>query len=120
MYIPKRYGQSKIEKCPFCSKQAMCKNSQGISVCNDHTKKELLDLKCMCGSWLDLRTGKYGPFFVCISCGPVSLSKALDINEEKLKNDQKAFMKEEKNSQKDPTERKETIITSDDVDVYFS
>ena len=80
MYIPKRYGQSRINKCPFCGRDAFSQNSQKIPVCNEHKDNMLKDMKCACGSWLDMREGKYGVFYTCLSCGPVNMNKALEIN----------------------------------------
>lgn len=83
MYIPKRYGQSRVDNCPFCGKHAFTKNSQDIPVCKDHKGAILNDFKCACGSYLDLRTGKYGAYFNCMNCGNVNFKKALELNEVK-------------------------------------
>ncbi len=80
MRIPKRYGQSQIPKCPFCKEQAITTNKQKLPVCLRHKESVLQELKCSCGSYLDMKHSKYGPFFVCMRCGPVNLRKALDIN----------------------------------------
>lgn len=73
------YGQSQKLICPFCGNLATAKNEQGLPVCRHHAKNEL-NLKCVCGDWLDVREGKYGTFFLCINCGPVSYSKGLESN----------------------------------------
>jgi hypothetical protein len=78
--IPKRYGDYRREECPFCSKQAITKNSQGVPVCMQHKARLLDGLKCQCGGWLELRTGKWGPYFFCIKCGNVNFRKALELN----------------------------------------
>jgi hypothetical protein len=39
-------------------------------------------MKCACGSWLDMKQGKYGVFYVCLHCGPINMRKALDMNTE--------------------------------------
>jgi len=80
MYIPKRYGESKINKCPFCGKDAYYKNKQDVPVCKDHKDQQINEMKCACGSWLDMKQGKYGVFYVCMHCGPVNMKKALDMN----------------------------------------
>lgn len=80
MYIPKRYGQSKVSKCPFCGRDAFSQNSQKIPVCKEHKDNMLKDMKCACGSWLDMREGKFGVFYTCINCGPVNMNKALEVN----------------------------------------
>lgn len=76
----KRYGQSQIPRCPFCHNQATTTNAQKLPVCQKHTASRLDSLKCACGSWLDLKHGKYGAFFTCINCGTVTMRKALEIN----------------------------------------
>ncbi len=80
MYIPKRYGQSKVNKCPFCGRDAFSQNSQKIPVCKDHKDTMMKDMKCACGSWLDMREGKFGVFYTCLNCGPVNMNKALEVN----------------------------------------
>lgn len=80
MFGGKRYGESRVAACPFCGAHAYAKNEQGIPVCADHKDSSLADMKCSCGSWLDLREGKWGPFFLCEKCGPVNLNKALEMN----------------------------------------
>ena len=79
MYIPKRYGQSKINACPFCGKRAITENSQGVPVCIKH-KGDSLDLKCICGDWLDVLSGKWGPYCRCMCCGNISWAKAMEVN----------------------------------------
>ncbi len=80
MYTLKQYGQSKIEICPFCDKRATTKNSQGIPVCLAHKNKELKDMKCICGGWLDVRQGKFGAYFYCMNCGNINFKKAMEYN----------------------------------------
>ena len=80
MYIPKRYGESKVNKCPFCDNAAYSQNKQKVPVCKEHKNKELTELRCACGSWLDRKQGKYGVFFACINCGTVNMRKALEMN----------------------------------------
>jgi len=85
MYIPKRYGENKIEKCPFCEDSKTLPtvvNSQGFSVCLKH-KNSILDvenMKCVCGEYLELLNGKFGPFFKCMECGNINLKKAFEFN----------------------------------------
>jgi len=80
MHIPKRYGESRVEKCPFCRQQATAVNAQGIPVCPSHKGAELGEMKCVCGEYLELRAGKFGPFFNCLNCGNMNLRKTLEIN----------------------------------------
>jgi len=116
MYIPKRYGQSKIDKCPFCGKQAIAKNSQEVPVCQEHKDSSLKDLKCACGSYLDMKNGKFGVFFTCINCGIVNMKKALEINEGDLAKEPvyKTQTKTKSISKPANSERKEITVSSDD------
>jgi hypothetical protein len=79
-YIPKRYGESKVDKCPFCQQLAFSTNIQGIPVCKNHQHSEMGEVKCICGEVLDMRQGKFGVFFTCMSCGPMNMRKVLEIN----------------------------------------
>ena|SRR3989338_1563027 len=110
MHIPKKYGQSKVDLCPFCKKQATAKNKQSLPVCQNH-KKEILDgMKCICGSTLDMLNGKFGIFFSCMKCGSMNLKKVLEFNAvtPKMKNEHFSQSNEKMQS------RKETTVRSDD------
>ncbi|HIH32235.1 TPA: hypothetical protein HA235_06005 [Candidatus Woesearchaeota archaeon] len=69
-----------LENCPFCGRQALIKNPQGVAVCNAH-KDTYLKLKCICGQPLDVMNGKYGSYGNCLKCGNMSIKKALGIND---------------------------------------
>ena len=101
--IPKRYGETKNESCPFCGKQGIMKNSQGIPVCKNHKKSELNDFKCVCGEYLDLLEGKYGPYFRCMNCGNINFNKGIEMN-------RGVGAKKSK---------KETTVRSDEVDALY-
>ena len=113
MFIPKVYGQSKIDKCPFCQKHATSLNKQKIPVCSGHKEEFLDNLKCVCGSNLDMLNGKYGIFFSCIKCGNMNLRKVLEFNTIKpkkdSKNDDKSYPQKINSGNK-----KEITIRSDD------
>ncbi len=79
MYLKKSYGQSKIELCPICKKNAMTSNEQGLYVCLEH-KNTNLELKCVCGSWLEIKQGNWGPYGNCINCGNVNYKRILETN----------------------------------------
>ena len=127
MRIPKKYGSYRVDRCPFCNKQATASNGQGIPVCSKHTDKELLDLKCQCGDYLDLMNGKYGPYFKCMRCGNISFLRGIELNKDNLSQDTKGKFnnsdktdnRKEKRTEKEKT-AKETTVTSDMIDVYFS
>ncbi|MBI2654187.1 hypothetical protein HYX02_05255 [Candidatus Woesearchaeota archaeon] len=85
MHISKKYGQSKVDECPFCRKQATTMNRQAVPVCSKH-KEELLDgMKCVCGSELEVLNGKFGVFFSCMKCGNMNMRKVLELNAVKPK-----------------------------------
>ena len=92
--IPKKYGQSKIDKCPFCGKQSIVLNRQNVPVCLAHKEETLENLKCACGSYLEMLKGKYGIFFSCIKCGNLSIGKALELNAVKPANNASEGKKE--------------------------
>jgi hypothetical protein len=133
--IPKRYGQSRLNHCPFCSKQAVAENSQGIPVCPHHKGAELI-LKCRCNEFLDIHKGRWGAYCKCLNCGNMNLQRALEINplpkahmsdEEKKrllninrKRDQKEEFQTRSKDRPYKNEPQEIIISSKDIDVYFS
>ncbi len=80
MRIPKRYGQSKVVTCPFCERQAIAKNSQHVPTCIPHKDQIIQEMKCICGSWLDLQISKYGPYFRCFKCGNINWKRVIEIN----------------------------------------
>jgi endogenous inhibitor of DNA gyrase (YacG/DUF329 family) len=115
MRFKKVYGQSKINSCPFCNKQATTENKQGIPVCSQH-KARFLDLKCACGSWLEIKKGKYGPFCVCIECGIINLNKALELNKNiKAKEETKT----KSTTYQSKSTQKHVTVTSDELDFLY-
>ena len=110
MFIPKRYGQSRIDKCPFCQKHATSVNRQKVPVCESHKGNLLNDLKCVCGSALEILHGKYGVFFSCMKCGNMNLRKVLEFNTIKPKINNENFPKSNEKSQA----RKIITVRSDD------
>lgn len=131
MYIPKRYGQSKIDPCPFCGRTATVKNNQDVPVCDKHKNTPIPDLKCSCNSYLDLRNGKFGAYFHCMNCGNINMRKALalnpDIGKHQTKSQEGTISEEEttplekrENKQEETKDKKEITITSDEVDVNYS
>lgn len=119
MYIPKRYGQSKIEKCPFCENQSTTQNRQGVPVCQKHKDMNLDNMKCMCGEHLDIKTGKFGAYFSCMKCGNINFRKAMEFNTD-LKSPvfkmNKGKERKDVMIQKEPQRRKEITVTSDELD----
>mgnify|MGYP001563058111 FL=1 len=113
MFIPKKYGQSKVDTCPFCQKQATAMNSQDVPVCHEHKEEVLDDLKCVCGSILEMLHGKFGVFFKCISCGSMNLRKVMEFNAIKAK------IKDSSNSNTANSRGKTTITVRSDDPRYF-
>ena len=108
MYILKRYGESRKDTCPFCEKHGTTLNEQGIPTCSDH-KGRSLELKCVCGQWLDIKKGKWGAYAQCIRCGNMNLKKALEMHVPEKPAEEK----------KDPTKPHvptEITVRSDEVD----
>ena len=117
MYIPKRYGESKAQNCPFCGKSAVVKNSQGVPVCSKHKDKELENMKCACGEYLEVRAGEWGPYFNCLNCGNINFKKAIEINADISKEEPEEIKKVVKQEKKE--EKKEITITSDQLDYMY-
>lgn len=80
MRIPKSYGNYKIERCPFCGQQGTTRNSQGLVVCTKHKNAKLGEMRCVCGEYLELKSGKYGAYFKCLRCGNVNLKRVFQTN----------------------------------------
>ncbi len=78
---PKKYGEYQQKICGFCPKIATTKNEQGLEVCVYHVKQVMDDIKCLCGRWLEIRSGKFGAFFNCINCGNINYTKAMEMKE---------------------------------------
>lgn len=106
MYIPKKYGESRVDNCPFCGKISTIKNSQGVLVCRSHKNSKLNNLKCVCGGWLDLNQGKWGPYFHCINCGNKNFKKGLEMNPQATANQPKS---DEKQAPKEITVRSDQL-----------
>jgi len=122
MYIPKRYGQSKSDLCPFCKKDATTKNSQQIPVCYSHKTSILKGLTCFCGDYLELKDGKFGTYFNCTNCGNINIKKALNMNPELGEEPKKQENTINNSIKRTPTKnkpKKEITITSDEVDVSY-
>lgn len=79
--MKKVYGQSKEDTCVWCGKLATVENDAGLLVCPAHKNNEMPSIRCTCGEWLDLKAGKFGPFFLCFNCGPVSFAKGMELKE---------------------------------------
>ena len=118
----KVYGKSKIVTCSFCGKTATHKSEQGLEVCHAHVGKKLGEIKCTCGTWLEQRVSKFGPYFNCLNCGNLNYNKAMEINALTMKDIPKVEVQEGKKETRFKKEfrkqPKEITITANDVD-YF-
>ena len=112
MYIPKKYGESKVDRCPFCQKHATARNMQNVPVCMSHKQETLDELKCACGSALEMLHGKFGVFFSCMKCGNMGMKKVMEINtiKPKLKGNNGDYSEKTFQSQN----KKEITVRSDD------
>jgi len=124
MRFQKKYGESKIEGCPFCGKQSITVNAQDIPVCMQHKNTLMQEFKCMCGEYLESRRGKYGLYFLCQKCGIVNRKKAFETNtvKEFHENDTpevKEFKQKQQEKRFEPSERREITIDTNDVE-WFS
>ena len=118
----KSYGNYKISKCPFCDRQATQTNQQGLEVCHQHTNQSMEEIKCVCGSWLEQRVGKFGAYFNCVKCGNMNYKKDMDIKEMTgHKSSPKPVIKPisvQEVSRPRVQERKELTITSNDAEFF--
>ncbi len=76
---------SSVPNCVFCNRPATIRNKERFAVCRDHKDQSMPDMKCVCGEMLTQKESKYGPFFICPSCGPISLKKAMGVNTVQVK-----------------------------------
>jgi len=102
----KVYGESRTDSCPFCGKQATITNEVGLLVCSDHKSGSLPDIRCTCGEYLDIKKGKFGPFFTCFNCGAISFAKGMEIMNMAIK---------KKNKKKGDYVNGEFIVSIDDL-----
>jgi predicted RNA-binding Zn-ribbon protein involved in translation (DUF1610 family) len=77
----KIYGKSSEQTCVFCEKTALSENTQGFPCCNEHKNKMMHDRLCVCGNHLSIKKSKWGAFFLCPDCGPMSLKKILSLDQ---------------------------------------
>ena len=87
----KKYGQSKTAMCPFCNRIATQMTKDGVNVCTKHVHSKLEEIKCTCGSWLEQKSGKYGPYFNCLNCGNFNFEKGMEIKALNMKKKESNF-----------------------------
>ena len=124
--MKKVYGSYREENCIFCGERAICMNEQNLPTCVKH-KHETVNMdkiKCSCGEFLDIKEGKFGSFFLCMNCGPMSIAKIKEIND--IRPEEAALKTESNSVYKNPNSTtfnksntsSNTVIRSDDPD-YF-
>ncbi len=118
MFNKKVYGQSKTEQCYFCDKNALSKNSQGILVCEKHKNQSVAAKKCICGETLSIKESKWGAFFLCKNCGPISLTKAKQ-NENLKTSEYNINKKYRQNTKPKPVFDENKIYTLDELEELF-
>ncbi|MBU1200975.1 MAG: hypothetical protein KJ583_04260 [Nanoarchaeota archaeon] len=82
---------SNSTNCLFCSRQAVIKNKQKFPVCSAHKNEDIPEMICVCKEILSIKEGKFGAFFLCPSCGPISTKKAVEINNMQKKDPQRTI-----------------------------
>lgn len=121
MRIPKKYGTGKKQDCPFCGEFSTATNSQEVPVCRKHVNNRIENFKCLCGDWLDLVSGKFGPYFRCVRCGNMNFQRGIEVNKQCLY--QKNPLTNHPPSVKEPqattgSTKKEIVIRSDELDFW--
>ncbi|MDP3990559.1 MAG: hypothetical protein Q8Q01_05135 [archaeon] len=120
----KKYGEYQTRRCPFCERLATHENSQGVGVCHQHSEQKLDEIKCTCGSWLETKSGKFGPYFNCLRCGNISYQKGMEMKSITMKDVPKKVVIEVKKPSlttrtfTTKSEPKEITISTNDVE-YF-
>ena len=94
-----------------------------MTVCREHQRQKLEEIRCTCGNWLEARSGKFGPYFNCVKCGNINYNKGMamkDMTTPIMTDAQKTEIVPEQRFKKETAvkERKEITISSEDVE-YF-
>lgn len=116
--LKKQYGNYKVLTCSFCARTATQQTEQGVEVCHKHTHETVDEIKCTCGSWLELRSGKFGPYFNCINCGNLNYQKGMEIKEITMRNSSKEPVKTESQKVSEHRKSREITISTNDPQ-YF-
>ena len=81
-------------------------------------------MKCACGEWLEVLSGKWGPYFRCINCGNITFKKGMEMNKSRIKETKPETPKKQINAKPNykpiKETKKEITITSDELDFYFT
>ena len=117
----KVYGQSQNTTCVFCEKQATTQSTQGFPACNAHVNATIEDIRCTCGSYLDVKQSKWGAFFLCENCGALSLQKGLSLrdNAHTEKTGFKLNKKYREKSQRKVTYDKNRVYTLEELEALW-
>ena len=91
-------------------------------MCETHASEVFPEVKCDCGSYLDLKDGKFGAYFSCINCGNKNFSRVLESLRDRgidLIAKPKSGLPADNSRTHDTThEKQEITVRSDDPD-YF-
>lgn len=82
----KVYGESEKTLCAFCGRHATTRNAERVPVCEAHRTEKLEEVRCLCGRFMELKEGKWGPFFVCPACGPLRFDRARERSRDTKQN----------------------------------
>ena len=110
----KIYGEYKIATCPFCARNAIARNVQGIPVCEGHRNESIAAMRCMCGRDVEVIVGKWGPYGRCERCGNLSWSKLTSMNTMSAPRADVSFATQRKAEAS--TQPREITVRSDEVD----
>jgi DNA-directed RNA polymerase subunit N (RpoN/RPB10) len=108
----KTYGAYKTDICVMCGAPAYTKNKAKLPACKSHKDTEYPELKCFCGSWVDIQTGKYGAYARCLTCGNLNLHKLIEYNQQ-LPKEQSQTVKEVKKKEAFSKEEKKALDNYD-------
>ena len=114
----KIYGQSRINRCTFCDRQATAENRQGFPTCAEHKNRSVDEKRCACGKKLTIMKGKWGPFFLCPDCGAQSPKKVFSLEDGSGAGFKLNKSYREKNGKKEqkPEKKEEKIYTIDELE----
>jgi hypothetical protein len=115
----KIYGQSKSDTCAFCNKMATVENSQGFPTCVIHKQENMPEKKCICGEYLDVKKSKWGPFYLCKNCGPLSPRKVEEMAKGDFKLNKKLREKTKQPKNQEPIYDVNKVYTLDELEMLW-
>ena len=90
---------------------------QRVPVCEKHCQETLGEYLCVCKSPLELKQGKFGPYFNCLKCGNQNFKRVLEMGAAmRQKPADNPTPGQERHALKSPA--KEIAITTNDVEWF--